>query len=73
MVFKDKEAGLPYGGHDRRKLRQDIDAVLVLLHHALHAARLPLDPAQARLDFRFVRSVGSFRLWFVLVDGNDSR
>jgi hypothetical protein len=32
---------------DRRDLGEDVDAVVVLLHHALQAANLAFDPSQA--------------------------
>src|SRR5687768_1385785 len=39
----DRLEGLRHG----RDLGEDVDAVLLVLDHALQAARLPLDPAQA--------------------------
>lgn len=43
MSVEQAERNLVKRGLDRRYLRQDVDAVAVLLDHALDTADLPLD------------------------------
>src|SRR5437016_4655388 len=49
-----------FGG--RRHLIEDLDAVLVLLHHALQPADLTLDPSQPLLDSVLPIAVSRHRL-----------
>jgi hypothetical protein len=46
MVFQNQEPRLASRGDDGRELGQDIQAVLVLIDHALHTAYLAFHPAQ---------------------------
>ena len=51
------ESHLVEGGLDRRNLGEDVDAVPILIDHALDAADLTLDPRQARLEGDLVVAV----------------
>ena len=50
VVVEQPQRDRLQGLRHRRDLRQDVDAVLVLLDHPLQTARLPLDPSQSLED-----------------------
>ena len=47
VLVEEPERDLVQRGVDRRDLGEDVDAVAIVLDHALDAADLALDPAQA--------------------------
>src|SRR5579862_2877211 len=47
MIGQNFFLGLAQGGPCRRELRDDVDAVAVILDHARQTAHLPLDPSEA--------------------------
>src|SRR6185312_13762903 len=50
VAFEDALGDFIGRRRDRLQLGDDVQAIAPLLNHLLHAAHLPLDPAQARDD-----------------------
>ena len=61
MVVEHLQADVLERGHRGPDLRQDVDAVALLVDHLLDPAHLPLDPAQPLADRVLVVAVGHVR------------
>ena len=47
VVLEERQAKVFQRGIDRGDLREDVDAILVLVHHPVNPAHLPLDALEA--------------------------
>ena len=66
MLIKEAERDRLEPGLDRRNLRQDVDAVAVLLDHLFDAANLAFDATQALAELVFVRDISGGGHWSAL-------
>lgn len=57
VVLKDEETGSTGGCHNRGELRENVEAVLILLDHPLHTPDLPLHSAQPGQDLGLIAGV----------------